>query len=97
MKKAYEQAVQSHANVHGAPDEVQQVEVSASKRQRVDNPYACSAPAIQSSSAYGAGGNVQSAEQIRDAYKALRGGGSTLDTMGAVAGIVADQRKRGFR
>ena len=97
MKEDYERAVQSHASVHGSSTGVQEVEVQASKRQRTENPYAASAAAPSQTSVYGAAGNVESAEQIRDAYKALRGRGSTLDAMSTVAGIVTDQRKRGFR
>ena len=97
MKEDYERAVQSHASVHGSSTGVQEVEVRASKKARTDNPYAASASAPERSSAYSAAGNMESATQIRDAYKALRGRGSTLDAMGTVASIVSDQRKRGFR
>lgn len=95
-KEDYERAVQTHANVHGDAQPTQEVEVRASKRTKTDNPYSVTSSAAPTS-VYGTGGNLESASQIRDAYKALRGRGSTIDAMNTVAGIVSDQRKRGFR
>ena len=89
--------MQTHTNVHGDTSATHEVEVRASKRAKTANPYAANNTAVAPSSAYGEAANLESASQIRDAYKALRGRGSTIDAMRSVASIVSEQRSRGFR
>tara|TARA_B100000963_G_scaffold360203_1_gene390225 strand:+ start:30316 stop:31527 length:1212 start_codon:yes stop_codon:yes gene_type:complete len=96
-KEDYERAMQTHTNVHGDTSATHEVEVRASKRAKTANPYAANNTAVAPSSAYGEAANLESASQIRDAYKALRGRGSTIDAMRSVASIVSEQRSRGFR
>ena len=102
-QKAIASRTGAHApsgDTHGE-EGVAEVSVRASKRLRTDeggkNPFAASAVAT-ASSVYGGDANTsRSAQQIREAYKALSGRGSTGDTMASVANIVAQQRRKGFR
>ena len=96
-KEDYERAMQTHTNVHGDISTSQEVEVRASKRAKTANPYSMTTSSAAPASAYREAANLESAAQIRDAYKALRGRGSTIDAMKSVAGIVSEQRSRGFR
>ncbi len=70
--------------------------VSASKKRKTestDNPYALS----QKAPSYTLGGeNNMSTQQIREAYKGLRGSGSMLDCMKNVGDILGTQRQHGF-
>jgi len=98
MEQAYHAAVAARPGCHGTSGEVVvEAAVPASKRQRV-NEYAVSRMApTTSASQYGTGPDQMTLEQIRDAYQGLRGSGSTVDAMKSVAGIIGQQRERGFR
>lgn len=100
MEQAYHAAVANKPGVHGvsaAAAPTAEVAVPASKRARTDNPFAVhQAPqeAVSSSAPYA---SMNTLEQIREAYNGLKGTGSTTDAMKSVAGIIGQQRERGFR
>ena len=103
MEQAYHAAVATRTGCHGAsavPEPValpEEVSVRASKRQCVEEP---SNPfAVHRSSAGSGPANAppQTLMQIQEAYNSLKGSGSTTDAMKSVAGIIGQQRERGFR
>ena len=96
MRRKYDEAVAARPGCHPPQEHIQEeVQVHASKRSR-PNPYAVTTDAT-AASAYGAGGSLDNAAQIRDAYHALRGRGSATDNMKEISGIIAAQRKAGHR
>jgi len=98
MEQAYHAAVAARPGCHGSStDVVIEAAVPASKRQRV-NEYAVSRVAEPGSTPqHAVGPDSMTLEQIREAYNGLRGSGSTVDAMKSVAGILGQQRQRGFR
>jgi hypothetical protein len=98
MEQAYHAAVAARPGCHGTPaDMVAETAVPASKKQRI-NEYAVSRMVQPASTAQHARGpDSATLEQIRDAYNGLKGSGSTVDAMKNVAGILGQQRQRGFR
>ena len=95
VEEKYLAAIHKDPGVHGDTTG-ESVEVRASKKQRTEvNPYACNAKPAQ----YTIGGEeeLRSANQIREAYAAIRGGSSSLDNMGAIADIARNQRRMGHR
>ena len=103
MEQAYHAAVATKTGCHGvSTDEpvslVHTEAVPASKRARLDgsNPFAVN---VVSASAGGASAHasLDTLEQIKAAYSGLKGTGSTADAMKSVAGIISQQRERGFR
>ena len=102
MEQAYHAAVATKTGCHGvSTDEpvnlVRTEAVPASKRARLDtNPFAVNAVSARAGAASGHA-NLDTLEQIREAYSGLKGTGSTADAMKSVAGIIGQQRERGFR
>lgn len=102
MEQAYHAAVANKPGVHGVSAAVSapavEVSVPASKRARVDNPFAVHRSAPPAAAAAAAPhASMDTLEQIREAYNGLKGSGSTTDAMKSVAGIIGQQRERGFR
>ena len=99
MEQAYHAAVSSRPGCHGAaaappPEEAVSVAVPASKRARTeDNPFAVRRTEEASVYAHDSG----TMSQIHEAYRELRGSGSTVDAMRQVSGIIGAQREKGFR
>jgi hypothetical protein len=92
MEQAYHSAVAAKPGCHGVSVE-EPVLAHAQKRARTEtNPYAArdEAPA-------GLYDTNETLEQIRTAYNGLKGRGSVVDTMKAVANIIPRQRQAGFR
>ena len=95
MEQAYHAAVATRSGCHGVSAEAPvETMVQASKRAR-HNPFAAyqgdagsSAPPVAS---------PETLQQIQEAYNGLKGSGSTADAMRDVAGIMTQQRERGFR
>ena len=102
LEQAYHAAVATRTGVHGVQDvpRAEEIPVRASKRARAEgseNPFAVhQCTTSNASGAYGAASD-QTLEQIREAYNGLKGTGSTTDAMRNVAGIITQQRSRGFR
>jgi len=91
MEQAYHAAVSNRPGCHGTQESV--VAVPASKRARTEeNPFA-----VQKSAPTSLYDPSTTMEQIREAYNGLRGRGSTTDAMRDIAGIVGQQREKGFR
>ena len=100
MEQAYHAAVANKPGVHGvsaAAAPATEVAVPASKRARTDNPFAVHQAPQEAASASAPYASMDTLEQIRDAYRGLKGSGSTADAMKSVAGIIGQQRERGFR
>ena len=102
MEQAYHAAAANKPGVHGVSAAVSapavEVSVPASKRARVDNPFAVHRSTPQAAAASSAPhASMDTLEQIREAYNGLKGSGSTTDAMKSVAGIISQQRERGFR
>ena len=95
MEQAYHTAVSSRPGCHGtsAVSAESEIAVPASKRARTENPFVVSASSASSSRF----GNTETIEQIREAYQGLQGRGSTTDAMRDIAGIIQQQRNKGFR
>ena len=91
MEQAYHAAVATRSGCHGVQAGPTAVDtaVPASKRAR-PNPFAVH----QSSDAVAPSDTLL---QIQEAYNGLKGTGSTTDAMKSVAGIMGQQRERGFR
>lgn len=96
MEQAYHAAVANKPGVHGVSAEVS-VAVPASKRARTENPFAVQQSMAQPASTSAPHASMDTLEQIREAYNGLKGSGSTTDAMKSVAGILGQQRERGFR
>ena len=98
MEQAYHAAVATRPGCHGVSADipVSETAVPASKRQRT-NPFAVSAVATPNVHDAPVHANMETLEQIREAYHGLKGHGSTTDAMKSVAGIIGQQRERGFR
>lgn len=103
MEQAYHAAVATRTGCYGAaapPEPAAQPEpqlVRASKRQCVEepsNPFAVHRAAVGGGPA---SAPPQTLMQIQEAYNSLKGSGSTTDAMKSVAGIIGQQRERGFR
>ena len=91
MEQAYHAAVSSRPGCHGTSEPA--IAVQASKRARTEeNPFA-----VQKSAPTSLYDPSTTMEQIREAYQGLRGRGSTTDAMRDIAGIVGQQREKGFR
>lgn len=97
MEQQYHAAVSNRPGCYGSASALGTVEVvpvQASKRARAEsnNPFSVqqSAPAAM----YDQTGSMQ---HIQEAYKSLRGRGSITDAMRDVAGIIGQQREKGFR
>lgn len=102
MEQAYHAAVATRTGCHGGPpaEEATSAAVRASKRQREDhtvNPFAVRQSTDMGHSGGPAHVPEQTLLQIQAAYNGLKGSGSTADTMRTVAGIIGQQRERGFR
>ena len=89
MEQAYHRAVATKPGCHGAQAEPIETSVPASKRAR-NNPFT-----VQQSSVAGAPSDTLL--QIQEAYNGLKGTGSTTDAMRSIAGIMGQQRERGYR
>lgn len=103
MEQAYHAAVATRSGCYGtplAPEAVTQPDaqsVRASKRQCVEepsNPFAVHRAPTEGGPA---SAPTQTLLQIQEAYNSLKGSGSTTDAMKNVAGIIRQQRERGFR
>lgn len=93
MEQAYHAAVASRAGCHGTADTSStEMPVQASKRARTENPFS-----VQSSAQPAMYDQTDTMQHIKEAYHELRGRGSTTDAMANVAGILNQQRERGFR
>lgn len=101
MEQAYHAAVSSsRPGCHGTSVDMAglpEVEaVRASKRARTENPFA-----VQRVAASNGGTAIYSRndtmDQIRDAYRGLKGSGNATDAMKSIADIIPQQRSRGFR
>lgn len=93
MEQAYHAAVASRAGCHGSVEaNTTELPVQASKRARTENPYA-----TQASSRSALYDQTETMQHIKEAYHGLRGRGSTTDAMANIAGIINQQRERGFR
>ena len=102
LEQAYHAAVATRTGCHGMPDvpRAEEIPVRASKRARADepvNPFAVHhSSSASASGSYGVASD-QTLQQIQEAYNGLKGSGSTTDAMKSVAGIIGQQRQRGFR
>ncbi len=98
MEQAYHAAVAARPGCHGTSTEViVEAAVPASKRHRA-NDYVVSRSAEPTSTAqHFSGPDNMTLNQIKEAYNGLKGSGSTVDAMKSVAGILNQQRQRGFR
>jgi hypothetical protein len=90
MEQAYHAAVSNRPGCHGTAEV--EVPVQASKRARTENPFA-----IQQKAPEALYDQTDTMHQIQEAYKSLKGRGSTTDAMRDVAGIIGQQREKGFR
>ena len=94
MEQKYHAAVAERPGCHG----VQTTEVvQASKRQKMDNPYAVNHHNLNQPTSSSRYSHTSSIEQIHAAYQGLHGRGSTIDAMKTVANIIPQQRSNGFR
>jgi hypothetical protein len=98
MEQAYHAAVAARPGCHGTSAEmVVEAAVPASKKQRI-NEYAVNRVADPPSGGqHFAGPDIMTLQQIQEAYNGLKGSGSTVDAMKSVAGILGQQRQKGFR
>ena len=96
MEQAYHAAVATRSGCYGVSGEAgppaTETMVPASKRARA-NPFAV----YQAEAAAPAGQPSATILQIQEAYNGLKGTGSTTDAMKSIAGIVGQQRQRGYR
>lgn len=96
IEEKYYAAINKDPNVHSAPPAVAETEVRASKRARpADNPYAVNE--VRHTYTLADDATVQTAEQIREAYRSINRSGNSLDNMGAIADIARSQRRAGYR
>jgi hypothetical protein len=94
MEQAYHSAVAAQPGCHGTSvaSVEEPVSASANKRAKISNPY--EVQDIQPGTMYNV---TDTMEQIRSAYSSLKGRGSVVDSMKAVANIIPQQRRNGFR
>ena len=95
IEKKYLSVINRDPNVHQSDSIAQETEVRASKRSRVENPY--SVNEIRKSYTLADEHTQQTAEQIKQAYRAIHSSGNTLDNMSAIADIARNQRRAGYR
>jgi len=101
MEQAYHAAVATRPGCHGVSADMPVLEtaVPASKRARL-NPFAVHRDGGVGAVVAAAApphANMDTLQQIQEAYNGLKGTGSTVDAMKSVAGIIGQQREKGFR
>ena len=95
IEKKYLSVINKDPNVHQSDTITHETEVRASKRSRTENPYAVNE--VRKSYTLADEHTQQTAEQIKQAYRAIHSSGNTLDNMGAIADIARNQRRAGYR